>query len=93
MYSTADSGIISCNRVAACGATFHEKCLTSLHYDIHAQDGCIKCKVSSLFVTKQKATSDAQTSELKSLSGSIEERRKADDDDDDDDDDDVIVID
>lgn len=89
VYSTADAGIISCNRVAACGATFHEKCLTSLHYDIHAQDGCIKCKVSSLFVTEQKATADAQTSELKSLTGSIGGRLKADADDYDD----VIVID
>ena len=92
VYSTADSGIISCNRVAACGATFHEQCLTSLHYDIQAQDGCIKCKVSSRFVAKQKSTADAQPSELKSSMGSGEGHREADDDDDDDDDD-VIIID
>ncbi len=38
---------MSCNRVAACGATFHLICLASKNYDIHACDGCIKCNAST----------------------------------------------
>ena len=47
MAYKADFGVVSCNRVAACGATFHLICLTSKKYDIHAHDGCIKCNASS----------------------------------------------
>jgi hypothetical protein len=47
LYSTVDAGIISCNRVAVCGAIFHQICLKIQNYDIHAQDGCISCNATS----------------------------------------------
>ena len=45
-------GIVSCNRVVACGATFHQSCLASRNFDIRERDGCIKCKTTSQFLTK-----------------------------------------
>lgn len=38
----------------ACGATFHEACLTARAYDINAHDGCIQCQPKSKFTTKTK---------------------------------------
>jgi len=47
-YSIVDIGIVSCSRVALCGATFHQICLASHNYNsIHVQDGCIKCKATN----------------------------------------------
>lgn len=47
-YSIVDIGIVSCSRVAACGATFHQICLANYNYDIiHVQDGCIKCEMTN----------------------------------------------
>jgi len=46
-----DEDIVSCNRVAACGATFHDSCLTAHEFDIKAHDGCIKCEAKSKFST------------------------------------------
>ena len=43
LLASADVGIVSCNRVAHCGATFHQMCLEIQNYDIHAQNGCLKC--------------------------------------------------
>lgn len=95
MHSTADVGIVSCNRVAACGATFHQVCLTNQKYDINAHDGCFKCKAPSLFVTNHKSKVDAHCNpskkgELDSSKGRIE---LLDEGDDYDDDDDVIILD
>mmetsp|Transcript_12114 Transcript_12114/g.26420 ORF Transcript_12114/g.26420 Transcript_12114/m.26420 type:complete len:851 (+) Transcript_12114:2-2554(+) len=43
---------VLCNRVAACGATFHLSCLTTQQYDIKKHDGCIKCEAKSKFSMK-----------------------------------------
>ncbi|KAL7548504.1 hypothetical protein ACHAWF_011782 [Thalassiosira exigua] len=48
-----DRGVVLCNRVIACGATFHEACLKSKGYDLQASDGCIKCKARDKFTTKR----------------------------------------
>ena len=58
LYSTVDAGIISCNRVAVCGAIFHQICLKSQKYDIHAQDGCINCNATSQLKIVQKDEDD-----------------------------------
>jgi len=51
-----DDGIVLCNRVALCGATFHDACLTANGFDINAHDGCIKCKEKGKFSMKEKQT-------------------------------------
>ena len=49
---TADMGIVNCNRTTACGAAYHLTCLTGRGYDLHANDGCIKCESKSKFSAK-----------------------------------------
>ena len=93
MHSTADVGIVSCNRVAACGATFHQVCLTNQKYDINEHDGCFKCKAPSRFATKHTQHSTSKKSEQDSFKDRIEVLDGEEDDDDDDDDDDVIILD
>lgn len=92
----ADSGIVSCNRVAACDATFHQVCLTNQKYDINSHDGCFRCKAPSLFATNHKSIVGAQCNpSKKSELDSSKDRIKLLDEgaDDDDDDDDVIILD
>ena len=43
-----------CNRVDACGGTFHNACLKALGYNIQLHDGCILCEKLSNFSTKKK---------------------------------------
>ncbi|KAL9187716.1 hypothetical protein ACHAXT_006094 [Thalassiosira profunda] len=45
----ADEGIVNCNRVAKCGKSFHQACLSAQGYDISASDGCPVCRSSSKF--------------------------------------------
>mmetsp|Transcript_3496 Transcript_3496/g.8906 ORF Transcript_3496/g.8906 Transcript_3496/m.8906 type:complete len:772 (-) Transcript_3496:219-2534(-) len=47
-----DMGIVNCNRTTACGAAYHLTCLTGRGYDLHANDGCIKCESKSKFSSK-----------------------------------------
>jgi len=49
-----DENVVLCNRVAACGATFHESCLTAHDYDVNAHDGCIMCQPKSKFKAESK---------------------------------------
>ena len=48
----ADKGIVSCSRVAICGATFHRSCYTTCSYDVNTHGGCIKCKGELQFAAK-----------------------------------------
>ena len=58
---------MSCNRVAACGATFHLICLASENYDIHAHDGCIKCNaLSQIEITLEKYCDEGDTVQQRS---------------------------
>ena len=88
----AESDIVPCNRVSQCGAIFHQSCLTTHKYDIQSQDGCIKCKAKSLFLTKS-----TQSNNKNGSAGKASPKDATDlillDSDEDDDDDDVIVFD
>ena len=88
----AESDIVPCNRVSQCGAIFHQSCLTTHKYDIQSQDGCIKCKTKSLFLTKS-----TQSSNKNGSAGKASPKDATDlillDSDDDDNEDDVIIID
>lgn len=43
-----------CNKVEACGATFHALCLASQDYDLNAHDGCIRCQIKPKFLLRTK---------------------------------------
>lgn len=91
---------VLCNRVAACGATFHLSCLTTQQYDIKKHDGCIKCEGKSKFSMKNNGGQDgasmkkrptqfAGRSDTKAASGVVDLQ----DSDNEDKGDDVIIID
>ena len=57
IYTSADEdGIIPCNNVSDCGATFHQACLEAHNYDLSLHDGCIKCcSDKSVFLTAKRS--------------------------------------
>lgn len=57
-----EKNIMTCNRVAACGATFHQSCLAPV-YDITMADGCVTCKPKSTFFTSNNAGGISRTNE------------------------------
>jgi hypothetical protein len=85
LLASADVGIVSCNRVADCGAIFHQMCLEIQNYDIHARDGCLKCNAKSL-IESQHAKSLRKNELDSSKTRSIEFLDEADDND-------VIILD
>mmetsp|Transcript_15855 Transcript_15855/g.34301 ORF Transcript_15855/g.34301 Transcript_15855/m.34301 type:complete len:836 (-) Transcript_15855:98-2605(-) len=94
-----EEDIVLCNRVSACGATFHQSCLTAHGYDFCEHDGCIKCEAKSKFSTKSKegtSKNGLQSGSIKK-GGQAAAKHDADiivlDSDSDDEADDVIVID
>lgn len=50
--------------MAACGATFHQSCLTSSHtVDVHPRDGCIKCGVTDNNIIQTLHKNDCEDNE------------------------------
>jgi len=92
-----EEDIVLCNRVAACGATFHKACLTAHNYDINVHDGCVRCQTKSTFtvrnevITKIGSDGSRATNERDQVADDVivlesyDEKKE--------DDDDVIVID
>lgn len=84
----AENDNATCNRVAKCGATFHQTCLSAHYYDLKAHDGCIKCEPKSNFFTKGKGGRKKRAPAM-----DYDDVIVLDSDDEKKDDDDVIVID
>mmetsp|Transcript_29399 Transcript_29399/g.53938 ORF Transcript_29399/g.53938 Transcript_29399/m.53938 type:complete len:523 (+) Transcript_29399:69-1637(+) len=92
-----DEDIVLCNRVAACGATFHKACLAAHNYDINVHDGCVQCQTKSKFTIRNGAITknglDAIRATNKGSQVADDVIVLESDDEEKEDDDDVIVID
>jgi len=92
-----EEDIVLCNRVAACGATFHKACLTAHSYDINVHDGCVQCQTKSKFtvrnevITKNGLDGSRATNERDQVADDVIVLESSDEKKEDDDD--VIVID